>query len=80
MEIKSDSQLLRDIDTNVQQMRTELFGIRGDNGFVGETKDRLNAYSARIRSIEKWMYMVMGAIAIIGFFIAQHLLIAPAGK
>lgn len=74
---KTDSQLLRDIDSNVNQMRTELFGIRGDNGFVGETKARLNAYSNRIRSIERWMYMVMGAIVIIGFFIAQHLLAVP---
>ena len=74
---KTDSQLLHDISDNVNQMRTELFGLRGDNGFVGETKARLISDSDRIRAIERWMYMVMGAIAVIGFIIAHHLLVMP---
>lgn len=75
----SDSQLLRSIDTKVTEMRTALFGLPGDKGFIKATEDDLASHNTRIGRIEKWMYTVIGALIVLAFLVT-HNMIVLAGK
>lgn len=79
MEPKNDSETLRSIDKAVGEMRVALFGLDGNNGFVGATKLRLDAHTKRVSVIEKWMWTVTGAVGVISFLVAHHM-ITNVGK
>lgn len=68
-------ELLRDTNETVTKIHTALFGINGDNGFVGSTKLRLDAHANRVNVIEKWMYTLTGGGIVIAFLVAHHLLV-----
>lgn len=74
-EPKSDSETLRNIDKAVGELRVALFGLDGNNGFVGATKLRLDAHTRRVSVIEKWMWSLTGAGAIIAFLVAHHMIV-----
>lgn len=74
----SDSLVLQRIDRKVTEISTALFGIPGDEGFISQTTDTVDAHAKRIGKIEKWMYSLMGALIIIAFLIAHNMITVAA--
>lgn len=74
-----EDNLLRENNDLLNKMYAALFGIDGNNGFVGTTKQRLDSHTGRIGVIEKWMWMLTGGGMVVAFLVAHHL-IANVGK
>lgn len=73
-EPRDDSDTLNRIDKAVGEMRVALFGLDGQNGFVGTTKLRLDAHTKRVGILEKWMWSLTGAGGVIGYLVAHHMI------
>jgi len=71
-EFANDSEVLQRIDRTVTEMRVSLFGMDGTNGFVGTTKLRLDAHTKRVGIIEKWMWSLTGAGAVLASLIGRQ--------
>lgn len=62
---------VNEIRKGVHEIKTSLFGVPGteDVGFMGETKATLHDNGKRIRTLEKYRWMLVGIVALVVFAI-----------
>jgi hypothetical protein len=63
----ADQSILHEIRDGVNTIKQTLYGPEGqpDEGFVKQTKDRLNNHAGRIGTLENWRTLVVGAGVVI---------------
>lgn len=75
-EQRSDSEVLRSIEKNVNEQRAMLFGVNGTPGFVSVATVRLNDHAKSIDFLKKFAWTLAGGGAVLAFMFAHHMLAA----
>ena len=63
---------LDEILERLNTMHGKLFGMTGDNGFVGETEETLSKIDERLDKLENWRSYLAGAWAVLAGFIGYQ--------
>lgn len=58
-----------DVAAELARLTSEVSGLRGD---VGDLKEKVDATNGRVRKLEVWRAGIIGALAVLGWLIANN--------